>query len=109
MPLAIRRASSEAMAESDFTPLVDIRETEGAYEIDVDDPNLFGPGEAWDRPNEIALGDHGPWVEKLQERLYEAGVNVYAANGVAGSEGRYGYVIYVRPEQMAQAADALGV
>ena len=45
----------------------------------------------------------------VHERLYEAGVNVYAANAVAGEGGEYGYVIYVRPEDMAEAASALGV
>lgn len=45
----------------------------------------------------------------VHERLYDAGVNVYAANGVAGSEGRYAYVIYLRPEEMARAAGALGI
>jgi hypothetical protein len=45
----------------------------------------------------------------VHERLYDAGVNVYAANAVAGAGGEYGYVIYVRPEDMAQAAEALGV
>jgi hypothetical protein len=45
----------------------------------------------------------------VHERLYDAGVNVYAANAVAGSGGEYGYVIYVRPEDMAKAAEALGV
>ena len=45
----------------------------------------------------------------VHERLYDAGVNVYAANAVAGEGGEYGYVIYVRPEDMAQAAEALGV
>lgn len=45
----------------------------------------------------------------VHERLYDAGVNVYAASGVAGSEGRYGYVIYLRPEEMGRALDALGI
>lgn len=45
----------------------------------------------------------------VHERLYEAGVNVYAANGVSGSEGWYGYVMYVRPDEMDRAARALGV
>ncbi len=45
----------------------------------------------------------------VHERLYDAGVNVYAANGVAGTGGEYGYVIYVRPEDMARAVEALGV
>ena len=45
----------------------------------------------------------------VHERLYEANVNVYAANAVAGAGGEYGYVIYIRPEELTQAAAALGV
>jgi len=45
----------------------------------------------------------------VHERLYDAGVNVYAANAVAGTSGEHGYVIYVSPEEMARAAEALGV
>ena len=48
-------------------------------------------------------------LTEVHERLYEADVNVYASNGVAGSEGRYGYVIYIRPEEMARAVAALGI
>lgn len=50
----------------------------------------------------------GALVE-VHERLYEADVNVYAANAVAGEGGEYGYVLYVRPEDMDRAAAALGV
>ena len=45
----------------------------------------------------------------IHERLYQADVNVYATTGVAGGSGGYGYVIYLRPEEMARAADALGI
>ena len=48
----------------------------------------------------------GALVE-VHERLYDAGVNVYAASGVAGADGWYGYVIYLRPEEMDRATEAL--
>jgi hypothetical protein len=41
-------------------------------------------------------------------RLSDAGVNTYAANGVTGGSGRYGYIIWVRPEDFNKAANALG-
>ena len=45
----------------------------------------------------------------VHQRLFEGDVNVYASTGVAGSNGEYGYVIYVRPEEVDQAARALGI
>ncbi len=45
----------------------------------------------------------------IHERLYEAGVNVYASSGVTDGRGSYGYVIYVRPEEYEQAVAALEV
>ena len=50
----------------------------------------------------------GALVE-VHERLYDAGVNVYAANGVSGADGWFGYVIYLRPEEMSQATEALRI
>jgi hypothetical protein len=44
----------------------------------------------------------------IHERLAEAGVNVYAATGVTGGEGRFGYIIYVRPADLDTAARTLG-
>ena len=41
-------------------------------------------------------------------RLANAGVNVHAANGVTDGSGRYGYVIWVKPEEFDLAARALG-
>lgn len=40
-------------------------------------------------------------------RLADSGVNVYAANGVSDSEGRFGYILWVRPEDFEKAAEAL--
>jgi hypothetical protein len=45
----------------------------------------------------------------VHEKLFEAGVNVYASTGVADGRGSYGYVLYVRPDEYARAASALNV
>jgi len=45
----------------------------------------------------------------IHERLYAAEVNVYASTGVTSGRSGYGYIIYVRPDQYAAAARALGV
>jgi N-acetylmuramoyl-L-alanine amidase len=42
-------------------------------DIDLDDPNLLGPGEGWARPLELSRGDSGPWVMRMQERLLSVG------------------------------------
>lgn len=55
-----------------------------ATAIDLDDPNLFGPGEGWDRPSELEPGDAGPWVMRLQERLENAGFRPGPVDGVFG-------------------------
>jgi hypothetical protein len=45
----------------------------------------------------------------VHRKLSQANVSVYASSGVADGRGRYGYVIYVRPDQVEQAVSALGV
>lgn len=45
----------------------------------------------------------------IHEKLYEAGVNVYAASAVTCGEGRFGYLVWVRPEEFDRAAAALEV
>jgi peptidoglycan hydrolase-like protein with peptidoglycan-binding domain len=52
--------------------------------IDLDDPNLFGPGEGWDRPVTLQRGQSGPWVVRLQEQLADAGLRPGAPDGVFG-------------------------
>lgn len=45
----------------------------------------------------------------IHEKLFDAGVNVYAASGVTDGAGSFGYLVYVRPDDFAEAARALGV
>jgi hypothetical protein len=45
----------------------------------------------------------------VHERLFRAGVDVYASSGVTDGRGSFGYVVYVREDQYQQAADALGL
>jgi hypothetical protein len=48
-------------------------------------------------------------LASVHERLFEAGVDVYAASGVTDGHGSFGYVVYVREDQFGRAAKALGV
>ena len=48
-------------------------------------------------------------LAEIHEKIYRAGVNVYASSGVTDGEGDYGYVIYIRPEEMQKALSALEV
>lgn len=40
-------------------------------------------------------------------KLHNAGINIYACNGVVDGTGRFGYVIWVNPEEFEDAAVAL--
>jgi RNA polymerase sigma factor (sigma-70 family) len=85
-----------------------------------DDRNVIalwhGPG--WTRffptfraePALLVQGDdHLGVLAEVHEKLYHAGVNVYASNAVTDGKGDFGYIIYVRPETFDQAARALGI
>jgi len=39
--------------------------------------------------------------------LYRANVNVYASTGVSDGKGMYGYVLYLKPEDIERAVEAL--
>ncbi len=45
----------------------------------------------------------------VHERICRAAVNVYATTAIADGHGRYGHLIYVRPEDYERAAGALEV
>jgi hypothetical protein len=66
---------------------------------------LTGPQQAF-----LIQGDDrlGVLVE-LHQRLTEAKINVYASDGVTDGHGRYGYVLYVRPDDYEMAGSILGV
>lgn len=69
-------------------------------------------GLALDGPHPALLvqGDDelGALVE-LHTRIADVGVNVYASAGVSDGRGRFGYVLYVKPEDFERAAAAVGV
>lgn len=48
-------------------------------------------------------------LSEVHMKLYEAGVNVYAASGAANEQGSFGYIIYVRPEEYSRAVTELGL
>lgn len=61
-------------------------------------------------PAVLVQGDDEPGaLVGVHERLYQANVNVAASTGVADGKGRYGYVLYFRPEEFEKAAAALEV
>jgi hypothetical protein len=45
----------------------------------------------------------------IHEKLYAAGINVYASTGVSGGGGSFGYILYVRPGDFEAAAEALDI
>lgn len=45
----------------------------------------------------------------VHEKLYRAEVNVYASTAIADGSGKFGHLIYVRPEDYETAARALQV
>jgi len=48
-------------------------------------------------------------LASIHAKLSEAGVNVFASNGVSDGKGSFGYVVYVRPEAIDAAVAALGL
>lgn len=46
-------------------------------------------------------------LAEVHERLASAGVEVYATSGLTTGAGHFGYMIYVRPDCIDAAADAL--
>ena len=45
----------------------------------------------------------------VHEKLYHAKVNVYVSTAIADGAGKFGHLIYVRPEDYERAAKALGI
>lgn len=45
----------------------------------------------------------------IHEKLFRAGVNVFASSGVSSGAGYFGYLLYVRPETYDTAAEVLEI
>jgi hypothetical protein len=72
----------------------------GKAGIDLDGPN---------RAILVRGDDELGALAQIHERLFRAGVNIYASSGVADGAGSFGYVVYVGPEEYETAVSALGV
>jgi hypothetical protein len=46
-------------------------------------------------------------LASVHERLFAAGVDLYASSGVTDARGDFGYVVYVREDQFEKAVTAL--
>jgi len=67
--------------------------------------NLLGPQQAFLIQGDDELGAFGG----IHRLLADGGVNVFASTGVTDNRGGYGYLLYVKPEDVAAAASILGV
>lgn len=66
--------------------------------------SLVGPKRAFLIQGEDRIGA----LHEHHLRLSNAGINVYAANGVIDGSGRFGYILWVKPEDYEKTAQALG-
>ena len=96
VPMGPMRTQLTLFPDEDLT-LVDAAEKYGLV-LDGPHPALLVQGD-----DELGA------LAGVHRKLMEAGVEVYASNGVADGRGSYGYVVYVRPEEFEKAASTLGV
>lgn len=66
---------------------------------------LVGPKNAFLIQGEDRIGA----LHEHHLTLSNAGINVHAANGVVDGSGRFGYVLWVKPEDYEKAAQAFGI
>jgi len=65
--------------------------------------NLSAPQRAF-----LVLGkDQLGALSEVHRKLFDARVNVFASSGVTGGDSRFGYLLYVRPEDYERAASVL--
>ena len=66
---------------------------------------LTGPNRAFLVQGDDKLGA----IAEIHHNLCQAGVEVFAANGITDGAGRFGYLLYVAEHDFAKAASALGL
>lgn len=65
-----------------------------------------------DGPHQVLLvrgDDELGALAEIHQKLYDAGINVYASTGVTDGKGSFGYLIYVKGNDFERAAETLGV
>ena len=66
---------------------------------------IDGPHQAFLVQGDDELGA----LADIHQKLFQANVNVYASSGVTDGRGSFGYVVYLRPEDMERAEEVLGL
>jgi hypothetical protein len=92
---------SEGQSQLDFFPENPEQLQKAAADAGIE---LVGPKKAFlvqGRDRIGALHEH-------HLKLSNAGINVHASNGVIDGGGRFGFVLWVRPEDYEKAAEVLG-
>jgi prephenate dehydratase len=67
--------------------------------------NLDGPHPAILVRGDDELGA----LTQIHEKLYRAGINIFASNGITDGSGSYCYLVYIRPEDYQRAAEVLDI
>ena len=90
----------EGMSQIDFFPAEPNALKKAAADAKVP---LVGPKKAFLVQGTDRIGA----LYDFHLKLFNAGINIYACNGVVDGTGRFGYVIWVDPSDFDQASKAL--
>ena len=92
---------SEGRSQLDFFPELPGRLVKAAEDAGI---ALVGPKKAFLIRGEDRIGA----LHDYHLKLSNAGINIYACNGITDGSGRFGYVIWVKPEDFEEAARTIG-
>ena len=92
--------AGEGQTQIDFFPADPEILKEAAEDADI---SLVGPKKAFLLQGEDRIGA----LYDFHLKLSNAGINIYACNGVVDGTGRFGYVIWVAPADYEEASKVL--
>ena len=92
---------SDGRAQLDFIPELSTRLVKAAEDAGI---SLIGPKKAFLIRGEDRIGA----LHDYHLKLSNAGINIYASSGTTDGSGRFGYVIWVKPEDFEKAARTIG-
>jgi len=91
---------ADGKSQLNFFPEDPERLKEAAHDADI---SLVGPKKAFLIQGEDSIGA----LYDFHLKLSNAGINIYASNGVVDGKGRYGFIIWVDPVEYEKASEAL--
>jgi len=91
----------DGQSQIDFFPEKPDKLLKAAIDIGL---TLIGPKKAFLIQGEDRIGR----LVEYHLKLSNAKINVHASNGVSDGSGRFGYVLWVKPEDYEKAAQVLG-